>query len=177
MRSITRPAAALAMALWLGACSPMLDWREVRPDGSGMLAMFPCKPTQHARRLSLAGQPVLLNLVACSAGDATWALTFADLGDPTRLGPALDALRAATLDNLDASGARLQALPLAVPGATPHPASGRVGFNGTRPDGQALQAQVAVFAKGTRAFQATVIGNSLPADGLEAFFDGLQALE
>lgn len=177
MRFFFRPVAALALAWLLGACSPTLDWREVRPEGSGVLAMFPCKPTQHARRLSLAGHPVLLNLVACSAGDATWALAFAELDDPARLGPALEALRAATVDNLGAGQAGPQALPLAVPGATPHPASGRVGFSGQRPDGQALQAQVAVFAKGTRAFQATVIGPQLDADGLEAFFSGLQALQ
>jgi len=177
MRSLSRPVAVPALALLLWACSPTLDWREVRPEGSGALAMFPCKPTQHARQLALAGQPVVLTLVACSAGDATWALAYTELGDPARVGPAMAALRAATLDNLAAGDARLLALPLAVPGATPHPGSGRVGFSGQRPDGQPMQAQVAVFTKGTRAFQATVIGETLTADGLESFFDGLRALE
>jgi hypothetical protein len=90
------------------------------------------------------------------------------------MAPALDALRAATLDNLGADAAAARALPLKIDGATPYPAAGRVAFEGRRPDGSALSAQVAVFAKGTRAFQATVIGARLPPDGLETFFDGLR---
>jgi hypothetical protein len=159
--------------LALAACSPALDWREVRPDDSGAVAWFPCKPTHHARRVSLAGQERLLHLVACSAGDATWALAFADVGDPAQVGAALDALRSATLDNLGADAGAVRTLPLAVAGATPFAASGRLAFAGRRPDGLAVQAQVAVFARGTRAFQATVIGARLPTDGLAAFFDGL----
>ena len=32
------------------ACTPTLDWREVRPEASGLVALFPCKPDRHARR-------------------------------------------------------------------------------------------------------------------------------
>ena len=35
--------AALAACVALVACSPALDWREVRPSGTRLLAMFPCK--------------------------------------------------------------------------------------------------------------------------------------
>ena len=168
------PWLAAGATLLLSACTPNLDWREVRPDDSGAVALFPCKPTHHARKLVLAGQEVLLHLVACSAGDATWALAFADLGDPARMTAALDALRASLRDNLGAAQAATRALPLAVDGATPSAAAGRIGFDGLRPDGQTVQAEVAVFAKGTRAFQASVIGPRLPADGLEAFFEGLR---
>ena len=167
----------LVAPMALVACSPALDWREVRPEGSGALVLFPCKPTHHARQVALAGQDVLLNLVACTADDVTWAVAFTELGDPTRMTPALAALQAASLDNLGAEASASRALPLKVSGATPYPGAGRVAFEGRRPDGSALQAQVAVFAKGTRAFQATVIGNRLPAEGLETFFDGLRTTE
>ena len=64
----------------VAACSPALDWREVHPDGSaGLGALFPCKPTSHARMLSLAGAETRTTLVACSSGGATWAVAFADV--------------------------------------------------------------------------------------------------
>jgi hypothetical protein len=136
--------AALTLCAGLTACSPALDWREIRPEDSGAVAMFPCKPTTHARKVQLAGGEVLLTLYAC--------------------------LSAAT--NIGAGAPRT--LPLAVEGATPSTAAGRVALEGKRKDGAAVQEQVAVFAKGTRVFQATAIGARLPAEGLEIFFDGLR---
>ena len=35
--------------------------------------------------------------------------------------------------------------------------------------------QVAVFAKGTRVVQATALGETLEAQALESFFEGLRA--
>ena len=37
-------AAALVAAIVAVACSPTFDWREARPDGSGVALMFPCRP-------------------------------------------------------------------------------------------------------------------------------------
>lgn len=159
-------------ALLLAACSPALDWREVRPGDSAAVAMFPCRPASHARKLPLAGGEVLLTLHACQAGEVTWALSYADLGDPARVAPALGELQRSAAANISAG--EPQALPLAVPGATPYAGSGRVALSGRRADGQPVQSQVAVFAKGTRVFQATAIGPALPAEALQTFFDGLK---
>jgi hypothetical protein len=167
-----RMRALLPVALLLAACSPALDWRELRPEDSAAAAMFPCRPSVHARKLPLAGGEVLLTLHACQAGDVTWAFAFADLGDPARVGPALAALRGSAAANIGATEPR--ALPLSVPGATPHPGSGRDALVGRRADGGPVQSQVAVFAKGTRVYQATAIGPVLPEEGLETFFGGLR---
>jgi hypothetical protein len=158
--------------LLLAACSPALDWRELRPADSGAVAMFPCRPTSHARKLRLAGGEVLLTLHACTADDVTWALATADLVDPARVGPALEELRRSAAGNIGAQTP--QELPFTVAGATPNPASGRLALSGQRSDGQVVQEQVAVFAKGTRVFQATAIGAQLPAAGLAVFFSGLR---
>lgn len=174
MRIDRLPLTVLAATL-LAGCSPTLDWREVRPEGSGAQLMLPCKPASMARKVRLAGAEVNLTLVACSAGNVTWALAFADLGDPTQVGPALAELGESAAGNLGASTP--QRLPLAVAGATPNPASTRLFIEGRLPDGEAVQEQVAVFTKGTRVFQATAVGARLPAEALETFFDGLRTPE
>ena len=163
----------LAMGLLLG-CSPALDWREVRPAGSGISLLFPCKPDSHARRVSLGPDAVRLELHACSAAGSTWALAFADLADPARVGPALSELRAAAATNLAAS--EPQAMSLKVKGATPNPASGRVQFQGHMPDGRAVNEQMAVFAKGTRVFQAVALGERLDPEAADNFFSSLRFL-
>ena len=163
------PAALLALA----ACSPALNWREIRPDGSGLLLTLPCKPDVQMRKVRLAGQSVDLTLSACSSAGATWALAMADLGDPQRVTPALEELRQSAAANVGAAQAEPQ--PLVVPGATPNPRSVRLALNGHLPDGQAVQEQVAVFARGTWVFQATVVGERLPSDGVEVFFASLRA--
>ena len=90
----------MLLGLALAACTPALDWRESRPTGSGMVVLFPCKPDSHARQVQLGPDAVRLELHACTAAGATWALAFADMGDPARVGPALVELRTSAAKNL-----------------------------------------------------------------------------
>jgi len=168
-----RSCLAGALAVVAAACTPTLDWRELRPEGSGALVLLPCRPSVQVRGVRLAGQTVRLAMHACSAGGATWALAVADVGDPAQVAPALDELRRAAAANLGAAGG--QPLPLTVAGATPNPSSMRLQISGRLADGSAVQEQVAVFARGTQVFQASVIGERLPADGVETFFASLRA--
>ncbi len=158
--------------MWLAACTPALDWREWRPEGSGLAVLMPCKPDSQARDVSLADMPLRLTLQACNAGDVTWALAFADVGDPAQVGKALDELRASALNNLQASES--VPLPLQVEGATPHAASQRLQFAGRMPDGRAVTEQTAVFAKGTRVFQAVALGPTLEPEAVASFFGSLR---
>lgn len=153
-------------------CAPVLDWREVRPAGSGVSLLFPCKPDSQSRLVRLAGTQVRLVLLACAAGGSTWGLAHADVVDPASVGVALAELRAAATANLSASS--MLELPLKVDGATPNPSSSRVQLAGRLPDGRAVNSQVAVFAKGTRIFQATLIGEGWPADAPDTFFSSLR---
>jgi len=156
----------------LVACSPTLDWRDVRPAGSPVQLLMPCKPDSHERRLSLAGQPARLALHVCSAGDQTWSLAFADVGDPARLGDVMQQFVQTAGANIAAAGA--QASPLRVPGATPHSASQTVVYRGLLPDGKSVKMQVSVFAYGTYAFQATVLGAELPAESVQTFMESIR---
>lgn len=166
-------AAGMGALLCLGACSPSLDWREVRPAGAAVVAMLPCKPNVAARTLPLAGAPVRLTMLACKADRLSWALAAADLGDPARVGPALNAMREGIRANLDGQVVELQ--PAAVRGATPHEAQARVHVRGHRQDGTPMAARVVVFSHGTQVFQAVVMGEAVPDGPASTFFDSLRA--
>jgi hypothetical protein len=164
--------APLTVLVLLCACSPTLDWREVRPEGSGAVALFPCKPSTDARMVMLEGARVRMLLTACRAGDATWALAFADAAEPSKVTPALAALRAASVANL---GAPAQVIaPMQVNGMTPNPQAERVRIEGKLPDGEAVTLDTGFFAKGTWVFQATVMGAKPGSEAVATFFDSLK---
>lgn len=162
---------AAAAAFLAAACSPALDWRDVRPAGSGVTLLMPCRPGVQERSLTLAGASVRLSLQVCSAGGRTWGIAHADVVDPARVGAALDELRNSAAANI--TGGPPETLPLQVPGATPQPASTRVRFDGRLPDGRPVQLQLAVFAHGTRVFQATALGEQLTPEAAQTFFGSI----
>lgn len=157
----------------LGACSPTLNWREVRPEGSAARAWFPCRPVGHDRDVQLAGASVHMSLHACKAGDAVFGLGFADMRDAGKVTAALQELRESAARNLGTS-ADAVASPLTVAGMTPNPQSGQLRLAGRRPDGAAVQEHLAVFAHGTVVYQATVLGSTLDDAAVRVFVDGLQ---
>lgn len=160
---------ALLLMSFLG-CTPALDWRETRAAGDGMVVLLPCKPERQVRELPLAGAPVAMELLACEADGSTWALTSADLGEAARVAPALEALRAARTRSL--AGRELVAAPQPL-----RVASGealRITVEGHRPDGSAVTEQSLLFARGTRVYQATVLGGMPTPEVLEMFFGGLR---
>lgn len=163
----------LALTCAMAACSPALDWRELRPAGSGLLAMMPCKPASHARQLRLGGAAVEMALYACSAGGTTYAVGFADVGQPERVEPALAELAAAAARNIGSKGTPAVA-PLHVDGMTPNVQAGRRLLSGQLGDGRRVEEQVMLFARGTKVFQATMVGKKLDADAIETFFGALR---
>jgi hypothetical protein len=160
------------IGLALTGCSPTLDWREIRPEDSDAIAMFPCKPTTDARMVSLAGVRVRMVLVACRAVDANWALAFADIADPARVTQALQELRASTAGNLNGTPSVIG--PLRIAGATPNPQAERVRLQGRLPGNDAVALESGFFVRGTRVYQATVMGKALDAEAVAVFFDGLK---
>lgn len=165
-RCLTVGAAALA------ACSPTLDWREVRPAGSDLQLLMPCKPVAQERRVLLAGQTQRLALHVCTAGDQTWSVAFVDVVDPSRLDDVMQQLVRSAGANVAAEAT--QAAPLQLPGATPHRANQSVVYQGRLPDGKAVKMNVAVFAHGTLAYQVTVLGSALPAEGVQTFMESIR---
>jgi hypothetical protein len=164
--------ASLALlAMLTAACSPTFNWREVKLPGGPGHAMFPCRPKQEQRTVPLAGRQVVLTLLACRTGDTTFALGVAEVGDPAQLGPAMEALKTAAAANI--GGMPVPADMPAIDGVMPHPATGAWRLQGRLPDGRAVQARLAVFAQGTRVFQATVFAERLAVEPSDTFFAGL----
>jgi hypothetical protein len=154
------------------ACAPTLNWREIRPEGSGAIALFPCKPSTHVRTVRLGATTMPMALYACTAGGVTYALAHAELGDPHLVGPALTELRASTAANLGAVAHADGSLQ--VPGMTPNAHAGRIRMEGKLPSGEAAQAAAGFFVKGTRVFQVTVVGSKLDGQALETYLGGLK---
>jgi hypothetical protein len=163
----------ICLGLAFAACTPALNWREVRPEGSQARGVFPCKPASHARRVAIAGQTEEMSMWACSADETVYALSFADVKDPARVGAALDELGRAAQSNLQSqAGAASQ--PAAVVGMTPHPQSAQWRLSGRLPDGRAVQECVLLFSHGTQVYQATMLGARLDTEAQETFFGGLR---
>jgi len=159
------------VALALAGCSPALDWREVRPQGSGAVALFPCKPQHMQRTVDLAGVPVGIDLSACTTGEVTYALMHADIGDPQRVGAALQELRASAAANL--GGVPRVVGAMTVRGMTPNPLAERLEVDGRDARGHAVREVTGFFVKGVRVYQATVVGARPDAQAVDTFFAAL----
>lgn len=153
------------------ACSPVLDWRQARPEGWGVALLMPCRPDQHERKVPLSGHQVRLGMLVCEADGHTYALASALMADPAQVGPALLALAGATQANL--KGRSGPPLPAQVKGMTPRPEAGRWQVQGTLPDGRPVTAQALVFAHGMRVYQATVIGPRADPARAQVFFEAI----
>lgn len=165
-------AALLAGVALLTACGPALDWRQFQPEGWPLSLALPCKPNDQQRRLSLAGQPVLLRMLTCSTDDHVFAVASADMGDPAHVAPALQALAAAARANV--RGVVVAERAAAVPGMTPQAGARHWQLRGQLPDGRAVAEQVQVFAHGTRVFQASVVGPAADDARAAPLFDALR---
>lgn len=164
----------VALMAALSACSPALDWRQMRPEGWQLKLDLPCRPATQTRLLPLAGASAELTLLACSVDEHTFALASTDLHDPGRVGPALRALGQAARANVQGQVEHVQ--PAQVKGMTPQVDALQWRLRGQRPDGQAVQAQVLVFAHGTRVFQASLIGAVAAGPMTQPFFSSIEVL-
>jgi hypothetical protein len=166
--------ALLALASVLLACSPGLNWREVRPEHAGLSLLFPCKPEVESRplRAAAAGLPALeMGLAVCMAEGARFSLAWADVDEPAKLTPALAQMRASLATKLHARAQPAQALALA--GMTPNPEALTQVLRGGQAEGREVQAEVAVFARGLRVFQLVRLGPQAGGPTWESFLNSV----
>ncbi len=170
--------AALAVAV-LTACNPTFNWRDVRPDGTQLALLMPCKPDAAQRTVLMAGQPTALNLLSCDAGGVTFAITAADVKDAANVAAALAQWQSVTLANIKAPIKAPTQAPPAEPGAVyklPGAAGGGVFVksSGQRANGQLVSSQAAYFSQGTQVFQAVIYADKISPDVAETFFSSLK---
>ncbi len=171
---VLHPDGALRAALLaaLTACAPALNWREVRPQGSGLEAVFPCRPDRHERRVALAGASASMQMHVCEAAGLTFAISLVDVDAPDRVGRVTAELRALAVSNVGAIDSNVAALQ--VPGMTPNPQAALLDARGRPVGTERLGLRAAFFSKGLRIFQATVVGADPSVEATQPFFAGLR---
>ena len=155
-------------ALVLAACSPSLDWREVR-EGTNLIATLPCKPDRGSRTVPLAGRDTELRMLGCDAAGMTFAVARAHAGEGSRVAQVRAHWQAASVANVAGKVVRESAFaPRGAADGT------RLSVTGHGIDGRPLQSEAAYFARGNEVFQAVIYGPSIPPDAADAFFTGLR---
>lgn len=193
-RSLLATAFAAVLALVsLAACSPAYNWREVRPENSQLVVLFPCKPEKAEKMVPLGGPPTNLTLLGCDAGGATFAVAMADIGDTAKVPAVLGQWQNLTLTNMKArpvtaaaaaasvasSPSASGALPtqkslLKVAGADLVSPAVLLKARGLRPDGSGVTGHAAYFARGSKVFQVVVYADKLTPEVSDTFFSSLK---
>jgi hypothetical protein len=166
-----------ALALSAAACSPALNWRSVRVEGTPLTALLPCKPEQATRPVDLGSGSVELSLTGCEADGATFAISHLRLADASQAGAVLGQWRAAVLARMQAGAGTAVDQPFVPAGALALPQSVRTAAQGQRPGGGPVAAQAVWFARledgQMHLYHAVVYaGRDRPAVA-DAFFAGL----
>ncbi len=170
--------AAVLMVLSLAACSPALNWREVRAATAPLVLMLPCKPDQGSRSVPFAGRDTMLQMLGCDAAGMTFAVAHAEIAPAADAQAVLAQWKQITLTHVRAEGAQESAA--RVSGATSAAAALpalRVRARGRAPDGAALHTEALYFVQGRRVVQAVLYAKADSHEAREAadtFFAGLK---
>ncbi|MDP3605606.1 MAG: hypothetical protein Q8R59_07675 [Polaromonas sp.] len=176
---VRRPVWLAGAVLVLAACNPTFNWREVRPDNTALSLLLPCKPDKAEKTVPLGGQPVSLRMLGCDAGDATFAVAVADIGDVSRAEAVLAQWQALTLANMKAGPAgtgpgATQVTPFRPAGMAGGAPALMVKSSGQRADGQAVAGQAAYFSRGSQLFQVVLYAGVINAEVAETYFSSLK---
>jgi len=155
----------------LVACSPTLDWREVRVGADGLVAQFPCRPERRIRDVPVAGVRVRMEMMACSAEGSTFAASHFAVAEPAGVSAAIEGLKAAAVANV--GGAAPQGAPLQIRGMTPNPAAARLSVAGHLPDGDTVRLHAVFFSRGLHVYQFSVLGPAPSGAAVDTFLAGI----
>jgi hypothetical protein len=160
-------ALALAAALALSACSPTYNWREVRGQDAPFVVLLPGKPATHAREIDLNGLRVTMSMTATEVDGVTFAVGSVQVPEQAAVQPALSAMQTALLRNIDGTVRQEKSLPASVGTIAPVEIEAR----GTARNGQPILLFARFTARGTRVYQAIVVGNekSVSPEAVDTF--------
>ena len=169
---------ALAAVATLAACTPSLNWRELRLVPTTALALLPCKPDHAERSVPLGGEPTLLVVNGCDAVGATFALMSTTVAAGRAPDDLLAGWQQATLANMRATGTP-ERQAFHPPNALPLAHAQRIVAQGQRADGRAVTAQAVWSARaaaggGTELLHAVVYAPQADPAVADAFFAGIK---
>ncbi len=96
-------ALTLAASLLLSACSPQYDWRDYRRADASFFAVFPGKPSTHARDIDLDGLKVTMTMTAAEVNGTMFAVGSAKVPDATKAQAAIKVMKLALLKNINST--------------------------------------------------------------------------
>ena len=155
-------------AAGLAACSPVFNWREVRPDDTALSVLLPCKPDKAQQTVPMGGRPTALTLLGCDAGGAAFAVAVVDIGQAGPVPAVLAQWQAVTLAGIKAANSTTTVV--TVPGALTAPPPVLVRALGHRPDGSAVHSHALYFAHGTQVFQVVMLASTVTPEAADMFF-------
>ncbi len=168
----------VVVAVVATACTPSLNWRELRLAPTSAVALLPCKPDHAERSVPLGGQPTTLVVSGCETGGATFALMVATVPAGRAPDDLLAGWQQATLAHMRAQGTphRQDFRP---PRGLPLAHAQRVQADGQRADGRAVKAQAVWTARaaeggGTELLHAVMYSDRAQAAVADAFFEGIK---
>ena len=157
-------AVSILAALLAFACSPELDWRELKSSDGAFAAWMPAKPRHEVR--TLPGAPaVALHLWSARAADSVFAVGYADY--PAVDARTLDSTRDTLVKNI--GGQALEEKPLAQ--------AGLAGREIVAESGE-TRLTARLLVSGARLYQVAVLGRKdavAPAD-IDLFLSSFQPL-
>ncbi len=167
-----RKSLLLMSLLAIVACSPSLNWREVRASQAELKALLPCKPDHGSRKQSLAGLELEVQMMGCEAGGALFAVSSLALDDPSRALAVQLQWQTALLENMHAGTST--STPFRVRGATPFLDPVQLNAQGTDASGRVINAQGVWFAHGNRLYHAVIYAGRIGSEMSDPFFGGLE---
>ena len=142
----------LTLALGLAACSPTLDWREVKASEGPYTVLMPAKPASHTRQLTLGELRADMTMRGAEVEGVSYAVGTAVLADEAQARQAASAMQAGMLKNIGTGPAAGKSVMAAGIPMT------EVVANGKSPGGQPVSLRARFGASGTRAYQVVVLG-------------------
>lgn len=168
MSKIILLAARLLLLFALAACSPDYNWRQVQNADAAFSALFPARPSSHAREIDLDGIRTNMSMTAAEVHGVLFAVGSAELSGAALVQPALDAMKTAMVRNIGGTIASDKT----VPGAAPYT---EVIADGSR-NGRPVRLTARFAAQKQRVYQAVVIGASqdVPAEAIDTFLSSFK---
>ena len=161
-------AARLLLLAALAACSPDYNWRQVQNADAAFSALFPARPSSHAKEINLDGIRTNMSMTAAEVHGALFAVGSAELSSAALVQPALDAMKTAMVRNIGGTIVSDKT----IPGDTPY---NEVIANGSR-NGQPVRLTARFAASNQRVYQAVVIGaaKDVPAEAIDTFLSSFK---
>jgi hypothetical protein len=168
--------------LGLGACSPDLNWREIKNTDQGFTVMLPDKPATMERKILLLDQQVAMTMTGAKARDISFTVAVVKIAkdDEAKATALLEAMRVQMVRNIAGQPGETKAVLLGITDAVGNvigqaPAQ-VISANGRHPNGQTQQ-MFALFSQYQgRLLQAVVLGQTIDPDVVPVFFESLRWL-